>query len=63
MFPTLCFVDVSSGSLDDDAKGILESSLNEEEFEVISENSAGFSFKFKLLEFFENMRISLANND
>lgn len=63
MFPTLCFVDVSSGSLDEDAKGVLESNLNDEEFEIISENNASFSFKFKILEFFENMKISLANND
>lgn len=63
MFPTLCFVDVSSGSLDDEAKSVLESSLNEEEFDVISESNGTFSFKFKILEFFENMRISLANND
>jgi len=62
MFPTLCFVDVSSGSLDVEAKGVLEGSLNEEEFDVISENNAGFSFKFKILEFFENVRVSLANN-
>ena len=34
MFPTLCFVDVSSGSLDVEAKGVLEGSLNEEEFDV-----------------------------
>ena len=62
MFPTLCFVDVSSGSLDEEAKGVLESSLNEEEFDVISENSTSFSFKFKILEFFENVRVSLASN-
>lgn len=61
MFPTLCFVDVSSGSLDEDSKEILESSLNDEEFELISEDNGVFNFKFKLLEFFENMRISLAS--
>lgn len=61
MFPTLCFVDISSGSLDEDSKGILESSLSDEEFDLISEDSGVFNFKFKLLEFFDDMRISLAN--
>lgn len=62
MFPTLCFVDVSSGSLDNEAKEILESNLSDEEFELISEDTGVFNFKFRLLEFFENMKISLAKN-
>lgn len=61
MFPTLCFVDVSSGFLDEDSKEILESSLSDEEFDLISEDNGVFNFKFKLLEFFEDMRVSLAN--
>lgn len=61
MFPTLCFVDVSSGSLDDDSKSVLESNLNDEEFELISENSPIVNLKFKIVEFFEDMRLSLAN--
>ncbi len=62
MFPTLCFVDLNSASLDDEAKGVLESSLNEEEFALISnQDNSHINFKFKLVEFFENMKISLAN--
>ncbi len=61
MFPTLCFVDVSSGSLDDDSKEVLESSLNDEEFKLISENDSIFNFKFKIVEFFEDIKIGLAN--
>ena len=61
MFPTLCFVDVSSGQLDDTSKEVLESSLSDEEFNLISENNTFFNLKFKIVEFFEDIKISLAN--
>lgn len=61
MFPTLCFVDVASGSLDSDAKEVLESNLNDEEFELISNDNFVVSLKFKIVEFFEDMKISLAS--
>lgn len=61
MFPTLCFVDVSSGSLDEDSKEILESNLNDEEFNLISEDNGIFSFKFKIVEFFEDVKVALAS--
>ena len=60
MFPTLCFVDVSSGSLDDDSKAVLEESLNDEGFDLVSENNSKSKFKFKIVEFFEDIRITLA---
>lgn len=60
MFPTLCFVDVSSGSLDDNSREVLESNLNDEEFAIVTnKNEAYLSFKFKIIEFFENMKMSL----
>lgn len=61
MFPTLCFVDVSSGSLDEGSKCVLEDNLSDEEFSLISDDSADVKFKFKVVEFFENIKISLAN--
>lgn len=61
MFPTLCFVDVSSGSLDDDSKEVLESNLNDEEFELISSDNTISNLKFKIVEFFEDIKISLAS--
>ena len=60
MFPTLCFVDVSSGSLDNDPKAVLEGSLNDEGFDLVSENNSKSKFKFKIVEFFEDIRITLA---
>ena len=61
MFPTLCFVDVSSGVLDEDSKEVLESNLNEEEYDLVSGDSIGINFKFKILEFFDDIRVNLAN--
>ncbi len=61
MFPTLCFVDVSSGNLDENSKEILESNLDEEGFNLVSNDNLSVNFKFKLVEFFENIKISLAN--
>lgn len=61
MFPTLCFVDVSSGTLDEDSKEVLESNLDDEEYDLVSGDNIGVNFKFKILEFFDDIRVSLAN--
>lgn len=61
MFPTLCFVDVSSGILDEDSKEVLESNLNDEEYDLVSSDSVGINFKFKIVEFFDDIRVNLAN--
>ena len=60
MFPTLCFVDVSSGTLDENSKSVLEGNLNEEGFDLVSEDNSKTNFKFKIVEFFEDIRITLA---
>lgn len=55
MFPPLCFVDISSGVVPDESKELMESSLSEEEFALVSDKSDNeIQFKFKLLEFFTN---------
>ncbi len=55
MFPPLCFVDISSGIVPDESKELMEDSLTEEEFALISDSSdKKIQFKFKLLEFFTN---------
>lgn len=63
MFPTLCFVDVSSGSLDNESKEVLQSNLSNEEFSLVSEDNLGVNFKFKVVEFFENIKIELAKDN
>ena len=52
MFPSLCFIDISSGIVNDEAKNNLEQSLDEESYNLISDkNNPEIEFKFKLVEF------------
>lgn len=63
MFPPLCFVDVSSGIVPDESKEVMKNDLSDEEFSLISnEDSSDISFKFKLIEFFQNAKIMTAKN-
>lgn len=63
MFPPLCFVDVSSGIVPDESKETMKNDLSDEEFSLISnENNSEISFKFKLIEFFQNAKITTAKN-
>lgn len=63
MFPPLCFVDVSSGIVPDESKEVMKNDLSDEEFSLISNNdNTEISFKFKLIEFFQNARIFTAKN-
>ena len=62
MFPPLCFVDVSSGIVPDESKEELKENLNDEEYAVISETDDNkINFKFKLIEFFQNLRLGQNN--
>lgn len=63
MFPSLCFIDISSGIVPDESKEDLQNVLSEEEYSIISDNSNyGIKFKFKLLEFFANSGLTTAKN-
>lgn len=58
MFPPLCFVDVSTGVVPDDSKKEMQESLNNEEYDLISKtDNSEIHFKFKLIEFFQNLRL------
>ena len=53
MFPSLCFVDISSGIVDDEAKENLEENLETETYALISDSkTSNIKFKFKIIEFF-----------
>jgi stage II sporulation protein R len=52
LFPPLCFVDVSSGVIDEDTSEDLENSLSDEEFSIITENDGTVKLKFKIVEMF-----------
>ena len=60
MFPSLCFVDVSNSIVPEESKEELQSSLQEEEYNLISSNTLEFKVKFKLVELFENAKIIMA---
>ena len=58
MFPPLCFVDVTSGVVPDESKQEMKDSMPEEEYSLISKtDNSEISFKFKLIEFFENIKL------
>ena len=65
MFPSLCFIDISSGVVDEEAKENLEENLEEESYSIISDNKkSDIKFKFKLIEFFaENDLFKVAKKD
>lgn len=63
MFPSLCFVDISSGIVPEESKEELQNVLSDEEYAIISDNSnPGIKLKFKLLEFFTNNGLLTAKN-
>lgn len=59
MFPPLCFVDVSSGIVPDESKEIIQNSLTNEEYNIISnQNSPDIKFKFSLIEMVQNLKMA-----
>ena len=58
MFPPLCFVDVSTGIVPDNSKQEWKQSLDNEEYDLISKTDNNeISFKFKIVELFQNWRL------
>lgn len=63
MFPSLCFIDISSGEMEKDSKDLLKNNLSNESYTVVSDNSNGIiKLKFKILEFFGKRSITTAKN-
>lgn len=63
MFPSLCFIDVSSGIVPEESKEELQNILSDEEYSIISDNSDNeIKLKFKLIEFFANNGLLTAKN-
>ena len=65
MFPTLCFIDISTGIIDENAKENLVQNLEEESYNIVSSsNKSDIKFKFKIIEFFaENNLFEIAKKD
>ncbi len=59
LYPSLCFADITHGSVDDDAKKELEAVLDEDELELLYENKAGtkrgYVCEFKILKFLNKL--------
>ena len=63
MFPPLCFVDVSSGIVPEDSKESLQSSMDTEEYQLISDqNNNEIKFKFKLVELLQSFGLQIASD-
>ena len=64
MFPSLCFIDVSSGIVDDNAKENLQDNLQKESYDIISDSKKpNIKLKFKLIEVFaENNLFTISKN-
>lgn len=61
MFPSLCFIDISSGVIEEDSKELLKDNLSDESYTIVSDNSNKIvKFKFKILEFFGQKSIATA---
>ena len=50
LFPALCFIDISSGTLSSDGEDYLKENLSSEEFSIITGDSKNVKFKFKIIE-------------
>lgn len=63
LYPSLCFVDVTSGIVPEESKETLKDNLTDEEYKLISDrNDSTINFKFKLIELFSHNHILTAKN-
>lgn len=63
MFPSLCFIDVSSGIVPEESKELLKNNLSEEEYSLISDSSDNdIKIKFRIIELFAKNNFLTAKN-
>lgn len=55
LFPPMCLINNSTCSLPEESEILLDNSLTEESCSVISSNSSKYKFKFKIIEFINNL--------
>ncbi len=64
LFPPLCFVDVTHGTVPDEVKNDLKKVLTEEEYNIVTssdeESDIPVKIKFKIVEMFQDSKIKLA---
>ncbi len=65
LFPPLCFVDATHGTISDSVKADLKDILTAEEYDIVtsadSEDDIPIKVKFKIVEFFQDSRIKISN--
>lgn len=55
LFPPMCLINNSTCSLPEESEILLDNSLTAESYSVISSNSSKYKFKFKIIEFINNL--------
>lgn len=64
LFPPLCFVDVTHGTVPDSVKDDLKKVLSEEEYDIVTssdnESEIPIKIKFKIVEMFQDSKVRLA---
>ncbi|ACL74679.1 stage II sporulation protein R [Ruminiclostridium cellulolyticum] len=62
LFPPLCFIDATHGTIPDSVKQNLKTSLSDEEYKLIttSDEEIPVKIKFKLVEFLEGSKVKLS---
>ena len=64
MFPPLCFINPTTGIVPDESKNTLQDNMSSEEYKIISDtDNLNITFKFKLIEFFQNTGLITAKNN
>ncbi|RCX17857.1 stage II sporulation protein R [Anaerobacterium chartisolvens] len=65
LFPPLCFVDATHGTISDSVKADLKNILTAEEYDIVtsadSEDDIPIKVRFKIVEFFQDSRIKISN--
>ena len=62
MFPPLCFVDATHGTIPNNMKKKLKKVLSEDEYNLLASNKKiSVEFKFKIAELFQGSKIKLAS--
>lgn len=58
LFPPMCLIDSSTCEITESSETILENSLNDETFSILFSETPEYNFKFKIVDFFNNLWIS-----
>ena len=64
LFPPLCFVDVTHGTVPESVREELKNALSNEEYKIVTtsenDNDIPVKIKFKIVEFFQSSRIKFS---